>query len=268
MQLYFQRYPEGADLQEDSRPPAIIIPGLFGSTSNWRSLARSMGEHYPVIVIDQRNHGRSPHADSQTYADMAQDLLDFVDHQGFEQCIPCGHSMGGKVAMVFSLLYPERVARLAVLDIAPLPYTHSHAPFLDELMKIDLSSLPSRSAADRALQHAIPDIGTRLFLLQSLTGSPGNYHWRLNLEILHRFMPDIVGFPTDELAGKFSDVTAMFVFGENSDYVRAEHHERCRSYFPNVQFEGIPDAGHWLHIEQPKAVLDTLLHFVQIGEEK
>lgn len=267
MQLFFQSYPETDEVGADFRAPLVIIPGLFGSTNNWRSFARAMSEHYPVVVIDQRNHGRSEHADSHTFVDMSNDLLEFIDQQDYKQIIPCGHSMGGKTAMLFSLLHPERVKKLVVLDIAPVTYQHSHAPFLDELMKIDLASLQSRRDAEAVLRAAIPDSATRMFLLQSLAGSPGNYQWRLNLQALRQYIPEIVGFPDEILSNRVSDVATMMVFGEESEYVQSQHYTKVLGYFPSAQFEGIPGASHWLHIDQPQEVLETVLNFVQQGEK-
>lgn len=263
MQLHIQTFPDGANLRALTAPPLVIIPGLFGSTSNWRSFAKTMSSSYQVIVIDQRNHGRSPHSNSNSYFDLASDLLELLDEYGLEQVHLCGHSMGGKTAMTFSLLHPERVCSLAVLDIAPIRYTHSHAPFLDELLKIDLNSLGSRSEADRALQAAIPDAATRLFLLQNLTGSPNAYSWRINIEVLHREMATIVSFPLEELAGRHNSVKTLMLIGEQSEYVRLEHHGAIKELFPNAQFEGIANAGHWLHVEQPQAVATSLTNFLE-----
>ena len=176
MKLYSQHFPD--DLSVDQlrhHLPMIIIPGLFGSTANWRSFARKLSVTQPVLVVDQRNHGRSPHAGTNTYDDMVADLIELCDHLSIEKAIFCGHSMGGKTAMQLALNHQERVEKLIVLDIAPVKYQHSHAPFLEGLMDIDLSALKSRSEADRALQDVITDTATRLFLLQNLTGSSGSY---------------------------------------------------------------------------------------------
>lgn len=268
MKLYYQYYPtslepDTIEPSELNQPAVIIIPGLFGSTTNWRGFAKKLSEHYPVIVIDQRNHGRSPHADTQSYFDMCDDLLELLNELELDNPILCGHSMGGKVAMVFGLLYPERVSKLAVLDIAPVVYPHSHAPFLEALMRIDLSQLASRKAADTALQSAIPETGTRLFLLQSLVGSANNYQWRLNLPVLHSQMNEIVGFPTERLESYSSQVEACFIYGESSTYVTEQNLRLIKTFFPSASAKGIPNAGHWLHVEQPTLVLDALHTFLQ-----
>lgn len=263
MELYYQTYPDSIDLESLSKPPVIIIPGLFGSTSNWRSFAKKLSEKHVVIVVDQRNHGRSPHSETHTYFDMANDLLGFLDRLKLSQVNLCGHSMGGKVAMVFALQHPERIAKLTIMDIAPVQYSHSHAPFLDALLSIDLSGLASRSAAELALRDAIPDTGTRLFLLQSLTGSANNFEWRLNLPVLHKEMSTIVGFPFEELEMLSTPLETCVIYGEESDFVTPAHRPKVEHFFPNVEYSGIANAGHWLHVEQQSLVLAALIAFLQ-----
>ncbi len=267
MQLYYQKYPESYSPELDSREPVVIIPGLFGSVLNWRGFAVKLAEHHPVIVVDQRNHGRSPHADSHTYFDMLEDLLELLDSLALGQVHLCGHSMGGKVAMAFSLQYPDRLKSLAVLDIAPVEYTHTHAPYLESMIALDLNSLDSRSAADKLLSSSISDTPTRLFLLQSLAGSKGNFSWRLNLPVLLRDMPNILSFPSSQLDGLTNTGETVFISGDQSDYVKEIYHNQILRYFPATEFSVVPDAGHWLHVEQPQAVLTVLLNFLQFGKK-
>jgi len=243
--------------------PVVILPGLFGSTTNWRGFAKLLSEHWPVIVLDQRNHGRSPHAPTHNYLDMAGDLLDFLDAHKIEKIKLCGHSMGGKAAMVFSLLHPERVDQLAVLDIAPVSYSHTHAPYLKAMISLDLEAISSRSDADTLLSGAIPDVATRLFLLQSLIGTKGKFEWRLNLSTLLDEMPKILSFPS---MSESSAIDAIFVSGELSSYVKLSHHSEIKEYFPMANFEQVLGAGHWLHAEEPHAVLTVLLNFLRKDE--
>jgi len=268
MDLYHQSYPDNyLELSSEQRSSfataLIIIPGLFGSTANWRGIARQLSDTCPVILIDLRNHGRSPHAETNSYMDMVGDMADFFQQHEIKNAVVCGHSMGGKVAMLFALLYPKLVHKLAVLDIAPVEYQHSHAPFLEELARVDLSQLTSRKEADVLLQPVIPDDATRLFLLQSLAGTAGQFYWRINLDVLHKFMPDIVGFPSDEIESASTACDMLLIYGGKSDYVKQQHHALIRNYFHNADFRLIPDAGHWLHAEQPKKVVEFLTQFIK-----
>lgn len=259
MNLYYQVFPEGVSIDEARHSPLVIIPGLFGSTSNWRTVAKRLSESRPVIVIDQRNHGRSDHADSNSYTDMVADLFEFIELHQLQHIHLAGHSMGGKVAMLFALQYPKMLSSLIVLDIAPRTYTHSHAPFLSALLEIDLSDLKSRSEADRALQTAIPDVATRLFLLQSLTGSPNNYRWRINIQVLHDYMDEIVGFANVDSQ---SSVDTLVLGGDKSTYINESDIVSIQRLFPDSSYTTIANAGHWLHAEQPEQVIAEMETFL------
>ena len=112
---------------QGSGPPVLVLHGLFGSATNWRAVARLLADRYRVITADLRNHGRSPHHAAMTYPLMARDVEELMDALGMERAAVVGHSMGGKAAMVLSLTRPLRVERLAVVDIAPARYAHSHS---------------------------------------------------------------------------------------------------------------------------------------------
>ena len=130
-------------------------------------------------------------------------------------------------------------------------------------MAIDLTAIGSRSEAEAILKTTIPDTGTRLFLMQSLVGSPGEYRWRLNLPVLYQYMPDVVGFPDQSLLGLTSDLEAMFLVGGDSDYVKPEHDDSIKQYFPQAYLTKIDGAGHWLHAEQPVKTLDAMMGFLK-----
>ncbi len=55
-------------------PPLVILHGLFGSSRNWTSVARRLGETHRVFAVDLRNHGASPWAETMDYGEMAEDV--------------------------------------------------------------------------------------------------------------------------------------------------------------------------------------------------
>ncbi len=76
MKLFFRKYGEG--------PPLIIIHGLYGSSDNWVGIGRKLAKNFEVFLIDQRNHGRSPHSDDHTYQLLREDLREFMDKQSIQ----------------------------------------------------------------------------------------------------------------------------------------------------------------------------------------
>lgn len=270
MKLNYEYWPGPDNINTSDKPPVVIVPGLFGSIANWRRFANELSQSFPAYVVDMRNHGQSPHADSHSYQDMVTDLKQFMQDHQLDKVNLCGHSMGGKAAILFATKYPEAINSLMVLDIAPVAYTHSHQPYLQALMSLDLTSLKSRSQADKALREAIPETDVRLFLLQSLGRitkesaiSNSAYGWRLNLPVLHDDMDKIVGFPEELIESVVMVKPTLIMRGANSDYVLDEHQAIFERLFPNAKFCTINQAGHWLHIEQREAVLAEVKKFIE-----
>lgn len=243
-----------------SGPPLIIAHGLFGSSTNWRSIATTLAEHCRVFVPDLRNHGRSPWNVTMNYPLLATDLAEFIRRLDIEPAILLGHSMGGKAAMTLALTEPELVHKLIAVDIAPVRYAHSHLPFIKAMQRIDLGAVKSRKEAGKQLLDAIPDPGIRMFLLQNLTREENGYRWRINLDALARNMDSLIGFP--DLSPRQFDDPALFVHGALSDYLQPKHRDMILNYFPNTEFDTIDNAGHWLHAEQPQPFLKAVMDFI------
>lgn len=242
-------------------PPLLIAHGLFGSARNWGVLAGRLSPGRPVIAVDMRNHGQSPRMAPHTYAAMAEDLAEVIAaHGGMADLL--GHSMGGKAAMVLALTRPGLLRRLIVADIAPVAYGHTQAGLVAAMQALDPAAHASRAEADAALAPSVPDATTRAFLLQSLELRP-EPRWLLQLDLLGLHMPDILGFPEPGGgSGARFEGPALFLRGALSDYVRPEHEARIMALFPQARIETIPDAGHWLHAEQPRAVEEAVARFL------
>lgn len=235
-------------------PPLLIVHGLFGSARNWGAIAKRLSNDRHVIAVDMRNHGSSPWAESHDYPAMAADLAEVVGAQGAPMDV-LGHSMGGKAAMMLALVRPDLVNRLLVADIAPVAYTHSQSHLIAAMSRLDPASFSARSDADAALAENVTDPGVRAFLLQSLDLRSTPPRWRLNLDVLDREMDKITGWP-GSVQGEFNRPT-LFLNGAKSDYVLPEHRPAIKVLFPNAKFAKIPNAGHWLHAEEPRAFEQT-----------
>lgn len=233
------------DSRADVRP-LLIAHGLFGSARNWGVVSRHLSQDRQVIAVDMRNHGQSPWSDSNTYFDLADDLAEVIEsHGGVADVL--GHSMGGKAVMTLALTHPAMVERMIVADIAPVQYAHTQKHYIDVMEALDLSSIPSRTEADRRMRVSVPELATRAFLLQSLDLQ--EKRWRLNLGALAAEMPHIMGFP--QINATF-DKPTLYVSGGLSDYVRPEHRQIIKSLFPSSRLIKIPGANHWLHAEKPR----------------
>lgn len=253
MKLAYEEY------GDESCEPLIIIHGFFASSRNWRQIAKRLADDFHVYVLDMRNHGLSPHHPEMDYPIMSEDINSFMDEHGLISAIILGHSMGGKVAMWFSLNNPEKVNNLIVADISPVSYQHSFDHTIQALKGIPLEDVSNRKQADEFLSSAIQEQAYRLFLLQNLQLIDGKYTWRVDLDIFYRTADNIIAFP--QLGSlKPSGDKALFIMGGNSHYTDKDAIYDC---FPKADISVLAGANHWLHADDPDGFLRNVTEFLE-----
>jgi len=253
MNLYHNTIGEGE--------PLVILHGLFGSSDNWVSIARKFAKKYRVILVDLRNHGRSPHHQDWNYMLMVNDVDMMLQTLGLTEVYLMGHSMGGKTAMTFAATNPETVMKLIVVDIAPRYYPVHHRTILDALTAIPLEKIKSRDEAEEILARLISDEGIKQFLLKNLYRNHSHaFSWRFNLPVINQQI-EVVGqatYPEEQV-----EIPTLFIRGVNSDYITDDDIMDIRQYYSDVRVETIGNASHWLHAEQPDAFVGTVMSFLE-----
>ncbi|CAH1001146.1 Esterase YbfF [Neolewinella maritima] len=245
-----------------SGPTLVILHGLFGNLDNWQTLARKWATDYTVILLDLRNHGRSPHAEEMTYPLMAQDVAEFLEARSIDRCHLLGHSMGGKVAMQAALSYPTLVDKLIVVDMTPRLYGRGHDDVFAALKALDPATLTDRREADALMAPHMADAGVRQFLLKNLTRrDDAGFRWRMNLEVLDRDYDQLVA-PIGTLGQSYPG-PALFVRGGKSGYVRDEDWPGVISLFPKAELATVAGAGHWVHAERPGELEGLVREFLR-----
>lgn len=251
MKLFFRKSGQGT--------PLIILHGLFGSSDNWFTLAKTFSQQFTVYLVDQRNHGQSPHSKEMNYEMLAEDLHDFIHEQGIESPDIIGHSMGGKAVMNFAVKYPNHIGRMIVVDIVPKAYPVHHDAILDGLEAIPLKTIASRAEADALLASYVPELDIRQFLLKNLSRTAeGGFEWKINLVAIERNI-EALGVPM-VYSGKH-DGPCLFIRGEKSNYYTTGDEQLIRAIFPNAEFS-VMDTGHWVQAEKPEEFARVVLKYL------
>ena len=246
-------------IQSGEGPPVVLLHGLFGAARNFGAVQRALSPRFRVIALDMPNHGDSPHDADMRYAAQAADVGETLQALGIGRAAVVGHSMGGKAAMAMALTDPNRVARLLVSDIAPVPYEHGNIGIAEAMQAIVLTPSLTRQDADAVLKAAVPRPDVRAFLLQNLRFGTSP-HWRIGLPEIAAAIPDLEGWT--ELPGSYDGPT-LFVSGAESDYVLSEHRPVIKASFPAARFVAVKHAGHWVHADNPAgfgSVLEAFLN--------
>ncbi|HYV62112.1 MAG TPA: alpha/beta hydrolase [Bryobacteraceae bacterium] len=115
-----------------SGPPLLLFHGAPDSLITWRLIAPDLSKDYTVVMCDLRGYGDSsrpedkPDHSQQSKRPMALDGVEVMEHLGFRQFRMVGHDRGARVGRRMALDHPDRVLKLAVLDIVPAHYLYSH----------------------------------------------------------------------------------------------------------------------------------------------
>lgn len=253
-------------------PALVILHGLYGASDNWISIARKLEARFTVFIPDLRNHGQSPHTSTHTYQDMVDDLFQFfIDHH-IKKATVLGHSMGGKLAMMFASEYPELITCLIVADIAPKNYNSENKPFktvlqheliLELMEELNLVAVTSRKEIDYFLSEKLKDSTLRQFLLKNIhRNKEGYFEWKINVPVLRHALNSITSEVNSEWFADRQPILnypVIFIRGLNSDYISDQDFLDIKEIFPEARLIDIPDAGHWLHAEQAEKFIEAVL---------
>jgi pimeloyl-ACP methyl ester carboxylesterase len=260
MKLFCRKYGDG--------PPLVILHGLYGSSDNWVTIAKKLGNSFTVYLPDQRNHGQSPHSQIHDYDSMRDDLFELAGDLNLKKFFLAGHSMGGKTAISFALKWPEMLNGLLIADISPFTNETGrqsiyvqHFTILNAILSFDLDKISTRREAGNVLLEKIPSVKVRELILKNLQRTAdNNFAWKLNAQSILKnldkimegverqtdFSQQIIGFPV------------IFLKGGDSDYIPAVDFRDIRNVFPAAEIIEIPGAGHWIHVDKPDEVVKNL----------
>lgn len=240
----------------------VILHGFLGMSDNWKTIGRKYAENgFEVHLVDQRNHGRSPHSQVFNYEVMADDLKEYCNFHNLNNIYLLGHSMGGKTAMFAATETPELVDKLLIVDIGPKYYAPHHQDILEGLQAIEKEKLESRSEAEDILEPYVPDQGTKLFLLKNLYWKKKNeLALRLNLGALVENVENIgQALEADRVFKK----PTLFIKGENSNYIQEKDKKQLKLHFPESEVVEIKNAGHWVHAENMEDFFHISFHYLK-----
>ena len=276
-----------AELVTPSRPMLLCLHGWMDVGASFQfmvdSVAAVEGLQRFVVAPDWRGFGRSSAGGSDSYwfPDYLGDLDALIDLLSPIQPVDLlGHSMGGNVAMSYAGVRPERVRRLVNLEGFGLPASRPHqAPkrlrqWLDEL-KTPAALRPYSSAAavaERLMKtnpRLAPDKAAWLATRWAAPDAAGQ--WHLLADAAHKHVNPAL-YQAPEVIETWARIAAPLLWVEGADtdvtkwwgdrYPRSEFEARL-DRVPQFERATLTDCGHMLHHDQPRALADCLLRFLQ-----
>lgn len=247
----------------------VFLHGLMGFAANWRKIIAGLESTERCLAYDQRGHGRSFQPPTG-YApeDYADDLLKIVDALGWSRFILVGHSMGGRNALNFAARFPERVEKLVVEDIGPEVNLDS-VPYYQKLLGLVPTPFANRAEAKEFLLHQFvrlaqnyenPEALAQYFYANMADQPDGRVDWRF-------WKPGILESVEARNSDRWQDVKSLkvptlLIRGGDSRDLKPEIYQEMLDANKMIKGVVIPQAGHWVHSDQPQAVIAALKDFV------
>lgn len=250
--------------QDSPGRPVVLIHGLMGFAANWGKIWPKLEDARPVLVFDQRGHGRSAKPlTGYSPAEYADDLKRLLDHIGWGKVHVVGHSMGGRVALRFCSLFPDRATTLTMED-SGAEARPDRLRWITDLLGSIPTPFISREAAKSFFETNFShDPMTGSFLHANLETKPdGTLDWRFHAPGMIETVD--TGRKIDALE-EFRGLTlpTLLIRGSRSEEFRADEADRMRNSRPGVELRTIEGAGHYVHAEKPTEFSSALNEFLR-----
>ena len=238
----------------------IILHGFLGMSDNWQTIGKKISScGLKVHLLDLRNHGKSFWSDHFNYKVISDDLKLYVDKNKISDFSLIGHSMGGKSAIQFAYNYPSKVKKLIILDIINKTYDQNylHIKILNLLESIDLSIYNRRTEIEDYLFENLNDKILVSFLMKNVYRDSFNkFKLKPNIKVLKKNYKNICC-----KINLFKDfnVETIFFKGEKSNYINNIDIKEKFEKFNNYKIINIPNAGHWIHIDNSDLFIEKLI---------
>ena len=257
------------DWGNHGRHPIVLVHGSRLHAHVWNHFSRRFRDRYHIIALDQRGHGDSGWGAQDGYQmeNFYQDLRAVVEARGLSRFTLIGHSLGGRVSMLFAHRHPELLERLVLVDITPgRPAAAPAAP--GEVSDDDRTAPGEFDTPDAALAHLkrlMPRAPAHLVEESVRFGlrrtGEGRYTWKYDPGFLsgRRSRANAVDLWS---AVKSIPTPTLLQYGSHSNVVSRELAARMAETMPRCTVERIEGAGHGLFTDQPEAFAESVERFL------
>ncbi|MGD9894553.1 MAG: alpha/beta fold hydrolase [Dehalococcoidia bacterium] len=264
-------------------PPVVLLHGGSLTAHTWDMAALLLRDRYHLIALDQRGHGDTEwtledQLDRDNAALMLEDTRQFIEHLGYDRLALVGMSMGGMNTIRYAARYPERLAVVGIVDVAPETMREGQIE-MEQFRTATETLAQFDDFLDRAIKFMPhrPPAHLRYSLTHSLKPTDNGWTWKQD----HRRRPQSDLSADEQAAARarnaeelWNDVKAirapaMLFRGENSKILSDEVARRTVAAMPDARLVVIPRATHNVHSDNPgdfAAALDAFLTEVYLKE--
>jgi pimeloyl-ACP methyl ester carboxylesterase len=251
----------------------ILLHGLGSNAKAWLRNMEAWGEQYHVIAVDLPGYGRSTKgALPYSLSFYAQVVVEMLDALEVESAVLGGHSMGGQIAIIAGLEYPERVDRLVLFSPAGVEsFEEGEGQWLSGALTPEFvhdTTIRNIAANLHANFHRTPSEAE--FMITDRIRIRGASDFDEYCYAVSRNVAAMIDEPT---SGRLGEITqpVLVVFAENDGLIpnpylhggrTSKVADIARSEIPGCELLLVPECGHFVQFERPDVVNPAVLEFL------
>jgi esterase len=250
----------------NANPKLVFLHGLMGFGSNWKSVARHYEDRFQSLLLDQRGHGRSFQPPTgYKIDDYVSDLEQILAELGWSEVILVGHSMGARVAARFAERFPQKVLRLILVDMGPESNIGTMTSVEEKIRAVPVpfaSRDEARAYFDGPFLQKYKSETTKQFFYANLEqNEAGEMTWRFYLPGI---LETLWQSRTANQWGAFRTfaMKTLIIRGEMSTDFPQELYEKTLQSNSNIVGKVVAGAGHWVHVDKPRELLQIFEDFL------
>jgi len=259
--------------------PMLLIHGFGNEAHIWDDFAPRVADHYRVVALSLRGHGDSDWDPKKRYdyTNHLADLEQVSQRLGIERMVLVGHSLGGRVAMLFAGLHPERLAGLVIVDSAPELDPRGTTRIRMEVAEHQAPVFSSIAEYENLLAHnypaATPEALKRMARSSLKQNEDGTFELKMDTAYRGKDGPQL---GPEEMASREEEHTrnmwaaleklacpTLVVRGAASDIMSPEVADRMvEEVLPKGTLAVVPQAGHSVMTDNPDGFAEAVCDFV------
>jgi 2-hydroxymuconate-semialdehyde hydrolase len=252
--------------QQGEGSPVILIHGIPTSSLMWREIIPQLATRHRVIAPDLLNYGLSEKPASADVSINAQSrmIVQLMDALGVRRADVVAHDIGGGVAQLIAVNYPEKIRRLVLLD--SICFDSWPIPEFEPLQAPEAESAMSLSAFIEMMRGFMPGgvhnkaVMTDEVIDMVLAPWSSEVGKRAFFRNLRRLNKEYTQAIADEL-GRIAQPT-LVMWGDKDPFQKPAYADKLAAAIPDAQLAWIKDVGHWLIEEKPDEVGDLIKRFL------
>jgi len=266
------------DWGDNGKPNLILVHGGMDHARSWDRIAEAFGNDFRILAPDLRGHGDSSWAYGSLYglAEYVLDLSALADIAGRFPIYFIGHSLGAAIVLQYAGIYPDRAQKLVAIEgVSPPQGVPGTRPAYERLRewieamrqyeKKAPHKYPNLDAACermyKANPHLSPETARHLTLYGSNWSADGSLTWKFDNYV--RALA-VYGLDMDDVQQTWSQIRCpVLLFRGLDSWTQDPGKEGRIQSIPGYRMIEVPDAGHWLHHDQPDFFIEQTRRFFE-----